>query len=79
MSQSQIVTPPHPKKRLGVNAETTHMRVYRRTLDDLHEVADAWNTTILEAQRFLAEAGKNGLISPQALQAPETPQTPGTP
>lgn len=62
MSQSQIVTPPHPKKRLGTNAETTHMRVYRRTLDDLHEVADAWNTSLLEAQRYLVELAKTGEI-----------------
>lgn len=59
------VTPPRPKKRTGANADTTHMRVYKTTLEILHEVAAKWNTTILEAQRFLAEAALAGMISPQ--------------
>lgn len=66
--QMSEITLPHPKKRLGSNAETTHMRVYRLTLADLHTLAERWNTTVLEAQRFLAEAGTHGLISPEMAQ-----------
>lgn len=57
-----------PLPRPKAPAPTTHTRIYLPTLEKLRAVARTWNTTLLEANRYLVDLAYTGAIAPDHVE-----------
>lgn len=65
---SQEIQPPRTisaPRTISESIPTTHRRIYIPTLEKLRKVAERWNTTQQDAERYLVDLAYAGLITPE--------------